>query len=377
MKYDDAEYYFLDFETDLPNENGGRHIGLFLEWAVLRGLAGEELMARSEDLRRGETTGLDLLFDHCDGKLLDGDLNDEGNAFAADAYDRWCMEDFIAAMNCKAASSADEIFAVEITPQRHDRVLWQWDRRYSDWLRQFGLPDKDALLARLLVAIQPVAEGAGFPRVPHDARGSHQVGTTFECAAPWGNRRLEVWAVDSPEWFYGVRLRLYMHHEQVYDAIYAEKQVDQGQGSVSSLQHCAEMSFSRLAEGWDGPLHDYLMRDCGFWIFRDAQIEALASWLAGRLRTFALPTLRDLDGIDALALAYGTKPMSASPIHEPRDPYPALLTAEMARHPRLAQMLAETETAIRAAQPTGLTWDQESALGLIERIRVRSRAWLT
>lgn len=326
-------------------------------------------------MRRGETTGLDLLFDHCDGKLWDGDLNDEGNAFAADAYDRWCMEDFIAAMNCKAESSADEIFAVEITPQRHDRVLCQWDRRYSDWLRQFGLPDKDALLARLLVAIQPVAEDAGFPRVAHSACGSHQVSATFECAAAWGYRRFEVAAVDIPQSFYGVRVRLHVHHDHVYDVICDEKRLDQGVGP--SLQACADISFASLAEGWDGPLHDYLMQDCGFWIFRDAQIEALASWLAGRLRTFALPTLRDLDGIDALALAYGTKPMSASPIHEPRDPYPALLSAEMARHPRLGQMLVETETAIRAARSTGLTWDQESALGLIERIRVRSRAWLT
>lgn len=374
MKYDDAEYYFLEFETELPNENGGRHMGLFLEWAVLRGLASDELMERSEALRRGETTGLELLFDHCDGKLWDSDLNDEGNAFAADAYERWCMDDFIDAMNCTGESSIDEIFGAEITPQRHDRVLWQWDRRYSDWLRQFGLPGKDALLERLLVTIQPVAEAAGFPRLADDGWGSHQVSATFECAAAWGCRRLEVAAVDIPQWFYGVRVRLYMHHEQVYDAIYAEKQLDHGMASI--VQSCADISFASLAEGWDGPLHDYLMRDCGFWIFRDAQIETFASWLAGRLRSFALPTLRGLDGIDALALAYGTQPMSASPIYEPRDPYPALLSAEMARHPRLGQMLTETETAIRSE--TGrLTWDQETSLVLIKRIRERSRAWLS
>lgn len=371
MKYDDAEYYFLDFETELPNENGGRHMGLFLEWAVLRGLASDELMTRSEALRRGETTGLELLFDHCDGKLWDSDLNDEGNAFAMDAYERWGMVDFIDAMNCTAESSGDDIFGAEVTPQRHDRVLWQWDRRYSDWLRQFGLPDKDALLERLLVAVQPVAEAAGFSRLVDNARGSHQVGATFECADTWGYRRFEMTAVDIPQWFYGVRVRLYVHHQQLCDVIYTEKQLDQG--LASGLQTCAEVSFASLAEGWDGPRHDYLMRDCGFWIFRDAQIEAFASWLAGRLRSFALPTLRSLDGIDSLALAYGTRPMSASPIYEPRDPYPALLSAEMARHQRLGQMLVETETAIRTAESHQLTWDQESALRLIERIRERSK----
>lgn len=261
MKYDDAEYYFLDFETELPNENGGRHMGLFLEWAVLRGLASDELMTRSEALRRGETTGLELLFDHCDGKLWDSDLNDEGNAFAMDAYERWGMVDFIDAMNCTAESSGDDIFGAEVTPQRHDRVLWQWDRRYSDWLRQFGLPDKDALLGRLLVAVQPVAEAAGFSRLVDNARGSHQVGATFECADTWGYRRFEMTAVDIPQWFYGVRVRLYVHHQQLCDVIYTEKQLDQD--LASGLQTCAEVSFASLAEGWDGPRHDYLMRDCG------------------------------------------------------------------------------------------------------------------
>ena len=98
MKYDDAEYYFLNFETDLPNENGGRHIGLFLEWAILRGLASAELMQHASALRSGETLGLDLLFDQCDGKLMDEDLGDEGNAFAADYYEAHHLDDFIAAM---------------------------------------------------------------------------------------------------------------------------------------------------------------------------------------------------------------------------------------------------------------------------------------
>jgi hypothetical protein len=34
MKYDGAEYFFLNFEGDeLENEAGGTHIGMFLAWA--------------------------------------------------------------------------------------------------------------------------------------------------------------------------------------------------------------------------------------------------------------------------------------------------------------------------------------------------------
>lgn len=40
-KYDDAEYCFLNFETDLENEAGGTHIGMYLAWAAHRKLLGE------------------------------------------------------------------------------------------------------------------------------------------------------------------------------------------------------------------------------------------------------------------------------------------------------------------------------------------------
>ncbi len=53
MKIDDAEIYFLNFETDLDNEAGGTHIGMFLGWAVQRGLADPRLLAHARDLHSG------------------------------------------------------------------------------------------------------------------------------------------------------------------------------------------------------------------------------------------------------------------------------------------------------------------------------------
>jgi len=41
MKYDDAEFCFLNFETELANEKGGTHTGMYLAWAAQRGLLGE------------------------------------------------------------------------------------------------------------------------------------------------------------------------------------------------------------------------------------------------------------------------------------------------------------------------------------------------
>ena len=371
MKYDDAEYYFLNFETGLPNENGGRHMGLFLEWVILRGLASAELMQSADAVRSGSTTGLDLLFDHCDGKLLDQELGEEGNAFAVDYYEKHHLADFIAAMNLDADAEVDAIFGADLTQQRHDRVLWQLDRRYSDWRRKFGLPNKEALLERLLAAVKPAVEAAGFPHVPNDTWGSHEKRVTFARRGEWGEQCFELIAVDSPEWFYGVRVRFSVHIPDLYKAICAEKRADMG--SVTSLQDSARIPFARFAQGWSGPFDDY-SNDPGLWIFRDEDIEPFARSLAERVCSFSLPVLRGLDDVDALALEYGRKPAGSSPIHDPRDPYAALLAAEMGRHPRLGAMLDEAEQAIVALSPRERRFDQDGALKLIPRIRERSKA---
>lgn len=374
MKYDDAEYYFLDFETDLPNENGGRHIGLFLEWAILRGLAGEGFAGDAGALRAGTANGLDLLFDRCDGKLLDDDLNEEGNAFAAACYERFVLKDFIEAMNCPADASVDAIFGADLTPQRHARVLWQLDRRYAEWRRGFGFPARAEVLGRLVAALQPVLEAARFLRVEPSLWSQVADVASFERTLGDAVQRVDLHAVDDPEWFHGVRLECTLHVPALYEAIVREKTEDQG--DVTSLQCSAELPFARLADGWTGPVQDYRRDQAGFWVFREDDLAPLLAWLAARMETFVLPLLRGLDGIDGLALAHGARPMSASPLHLPHDPYPALLAAEMARHPRLRGLLDETEAAILALAPRARSRDQAGALALIPRLRDRARGWM-
>lgn len=375
MKYDDAEYYFLDFTSDLPNENGGRHIGLFLEWAIQRGLAAEKFREQALALRSGATTGLDILFDRCDGKLYSDDLNDEGNAFAAACYRNQFMPDFVEAMNVDKGATADEIFGVELTRQRQDRVLWQLDRRYAEWRHKaMGLlPDKETLSERVLAVIGPVAEAAGFPFIDELSWGSHSVYRRFARRGAWGSHGFTVVA-DVSSGFYGVRLEFAVDIGRVREAVYREKSIDLG--IVTAIQPAATIPFARFAEGWNGPVQVYDMRSPGFWIFRDEDIAPLAQWLAERLRRFALPLLRGLDGVDALALAYGTRPLTASTIHDSYDGYAALLSVEMARHPRLGAILDEAEQSLRA-QKKELSWHQKGCLQLIGRIRSRSRAFLS
>lgn len=91
MKYDDASWHFGgEFPKDAPIENGGTHIALFLKWCFIKGWAGEmHLEDAPEDTQHvinGSMSATEFFFKHCDGKLTDEDLSDEGNAFAEEYY---------------------------------------------------------------------------------------------------------------------------------------------------------------------------------------------------------------------------------------------------------------------------------------------------
>lgn len=80
-----------NYPPELPSENGGTHIGMYLAWIVLRGLGGKELVLQAADtykwVRSREVTGRDLLFTKLDGKFFDQLLSPEGKAFTHAYYE--------------------------------------------------------------------------------------------------------------------------------------------------------------------------------------------------------------------------------------------------------------------------------------------------
>lgn len=141
MKYDDSEYYFLNFETDLDNEAANTHIGMYLAWALLSGLgntgdAMNDWAADTARLRARETTGGQLLSDRCDGKLTSDEFNDEGNAFAADYYEKQFHHDYAHVFDSQIPSTghdADDICSVPDTWANFDLLKPVLDRRLADW----------------------------------------------------------------------------------------------------------------------------------------------------------------------------------------------------------------------------------------------------
>jgi hypothetical protein len=143
--YDKAKWHFEgDYPEDLPPENGGTHIGMFLAWTILNGLEGEPHRKESKrDLtrvRNRKMTGRDFLFRNCDGVLTEEDLNDEGNAFArsyfADpdrgGYGKY-MADYAKALDTAALPSE---YHVEDTWENYDKLAALIDRRYAAWRKK-------------------------------------------------------------------------------------------------------------------------------------------------------------------------------------------------------------------------------------------------
>lgn len=142
MKYDDAEYAFLNFETDLDTDAGYTYIGQYLAWAILTGLGnthpqrGAAWLDSHAALRERRTTPGEVLATFCDGKLTDDDLNEEGNAFTRVYYEKHYYADYETTMTPLMADTGhptDDFCSVPDTWESYALLAPVLDRRYADW----------------------------------------------------------------------------------------------------------------------------------------------------------------------------------------------------------------------------------------------------
>jgi len=143
MAYDRADWHYGgDYPKDLPPENGGTHIGMFLAWAIINGLEGalhrEESAASLAAVRARQMTGRQFLFKECDQKFWDEDLNEEGNAFAKDYYDSNNASGF------RYDEDYDQIFGaglptlyhLEDTWHNYDKIAAVITQRFEEWRKK-------------------------------------------------------------------------------------------------------------------------------------------------------------------------------------------------------------------------------------------------
>ena len=140
MAYDNADWHYGgNFPDDIPDENGGTHIGIFLAWAILNNLEGElhkeESVEALENIRERKITGRDFLFDECDEKFWDVDLNDLGNAFTKEYYGDAGESGIYFADYIEVLCEGDDqkFYYVEDTWENYDKLAPVISRRFEEW----------------------------------------------------------------------------------------------------------------------------------------------------------------------------------------------------------------------------------------------------
>ena len=142
MKYDDASWHYGgDFPKDLPDEAGATHTGMFVAWALLSGLVGQthidDFPEDLEALRTRSVTPGRFFLQSCDGKFIDENLNDQGNAFAA-AYFDLERGSYLSDYENVLGAGLPSLYHVPDTWQSFDTLKPVLDSRFTNWLSAGG-----------------------------------------------------------------------------------------------------------------------------------------------------------------------------------------------------------------------------------------------
>jgi hypothetical protein len=137
MKYDDSEFYFLNFEDDsLDNDAAATHIGMYMAWIVLHEMAAQwHLNEDAEALRelkaRAMTPGAFAL-DVIDGQMHDGDLSPFGNRFSQWYFQDHYYTDYADLFDVSLEVNV-EFCSVPDTWENFDRLALLLDDRLEEW----------------------------------------------------------------------------------------------------------------------------------------------------------------------------------------------------------------------------------------------------
>jgi hypothetical protein len=139
MKYDDASWHYGgDFPAGMPAEAGATHIGMFVAWCMLNGLAGQlhtdEFPDDLEALKSRSITPGQFVVDACDEKFTDEELTDEGNSFALAYFgDSGGMGKYISDYEEMLSKGEPTLYHISDTWENYDKLAPVIERRYSEW----------------------------------------------------------------------------------------------------------------------------------------------------------------------------------------------------------------------------------------------------
>ncbi len=127
-------HYGGDFPENLPQENGGTHIGMFLTWIIENDLISELHREDSQEailkVINHQMTGRDFLIEQCDEKLWEDDLNEQGLLFTKHYYE---SDIYIQDYSELLATEVESIYEVENSWDNYQKLKPIIDSRYNEW----------------------------------------------------------------------------------------------------------------------------------------------------------------------------------------------------------------------------------------------------
>jgi hypothetical protein len=139
MKYDDASWHYDgDFPEGLPTEAGATHIGMFVAWCMLNGLAGpihtDEFPDELRSLESREITPGQFVIRACDEKFTDEDLTDEGNKFALAYFGTpGGMAQYVTDYEDTLSRGEATLYHIKDSWENYDKLAKVIDRRFNEW----------------------------------------------------------------------------------------------------------------------------------------------------------------------------------------------------------------------------------------------------
>lgn len=126
-----------NFLENVPDENGGTHIGMYLNWIIDNNLICEKHLTESinalENVKARKITGRDFLIEYCDRKFWTEDLNEIGLKFTVDYYssDKY-FDDYAETLD----SGQQSIYEYENSWENYEKIKLVIDKRYNDWQKK-------------------------------------------------------------------------------------------------------------------------------------------------------------------------------------------------------------------------------------------------
>jgi hypothetical protein len=131
----DWHYSAGNYPPELPPENGGTHIGMYLAWIVQHGLGSATLQKYARDslplLRERKITGRQLLFSQLDEKLFYSLLTKVGKDFTRVYYDDTGC--YLADYENVLGEALPTLYHVEDSWENYDNLAPVIDSRFSRW----------------------------------------------------------------------------------------------------------------------------------------------------------------------------------------------------------------------------------------------------